>query len=64
MNCAKVDWCLPSIIQCDSALNEMASMYINGDNDCGLNKRHIPVYSEIDDRGKNMKANFQRFWST
>ena len=61
MNCAKVDWCLPSIIQCDSALNEMACMYINGDNDCGLNKRHIPVYSEIDDCGKNMKANFQRF---
>jgi hypothetical protein len=47
MNHAKVDWCLLSVIQCDSALNEMANMYINGNNeDRGLNKHHIPVFRD------------------
>ena len=44
MNRAKVDWSLPSVIQCDSALNGMAKLYINGDKDRGLKRHHVPVY--------------------
>ncbi len=46
MNRAKVDWSLPLVIQCDSALNEMAKLYINGDKDCGLKRHHVPVYRD------------------
>ena len=46
MNRAKVDWSLPSVIQCNSALNEMAKLYINGDKDRGLKRHHVPVYRD------------------
>ena len=36
MNRAKIDWCLPSVIQCESALTEIAKLYINGDKELGL----------------------------
>ena len=46
MNRAKVDWSLPSVIQCNSALNEMAKLYINGDKDRRLKRHHVPVYRD------------------
>ena len=46
MNRAKIDWCLPSVIQRDSAITEMAKLYINGDKELGLAKRYIPVYRD------------------
>ena len=33
---AKVDWCFPPVIQCESALAEMTSMYLNGNKERGL----------------------------
>ena len=46
MNRSKVDWCLPSVIQCDAALNEMAKLYINGDKELGLSRHSIPVFRD------------------
>ena len=46
MNCAKIDGCLLLVIQCDSAIMEMAKLYINGDKELGLAKHHIPVYRD------------------
>ena len=36
MNRAKIDWCLPSVIQCEFAQKEIAKLYINGDKELGL----------------------------
>ena len=36
----KLDWCLPSIMQCEKALSGMAKLYIEGDKSLGL-KRHF-----------------------
>ena len=44
MNRAKIDWCLPSVIQCESALAEIAKLYINGDKELGLSRHYIPLY--------------------
>ena len=46
MNRAKIDWCLPSVIQCDSSITEMAKLYINGDKELGLAKHHIKFYRD------------------
>ena len=46
MNRSKVDWCLPSVIQCDVALNDMAKLYINGDKELGLSRHSIPVFRD------------------
>ena len=46
MNCAKIDWCLPSVIQCESALTEIAKLYINGDKELGLARHFIPLYKD------------------
>lgn len=46
MNRAKVDWSLPSVLQCDAALNEMAKLYINGDKERGLSRHMIPVFRD------------------
>ena len=59
MNSAKVDWSLQSVIQCNSALNEMAKLYINGDKDRGPKRHHVPVY-RVEDHGRNMKKNSSR----
>lgn len=41
---AKVDWCFPPVLDCERALNEMASLYIDGDNTLGIKRHHVPVY--------------------
>ena len=43
---SKIDWCLPPVLQCDSALTEMAHMYIEGDKKRGLKKHYVPVYRD------------------
>ena len=42
----KVDWCLPSVLQCEKALSAMAKLYIEGDKSLGLKKHFIPVYKD------------------
>ena len=42
----KLDWCLPSIIQCENALSGMAKIYIDGDKSLGLKRHFIPVYKD------------------
>ena len=42
----KLDWCLPSIIQCEKALSGMAKLYIEGDKSLGLKKHFIPIYKD------------------
>lgn len=42
---AKVDWCLPPVVQCESALAEMACMYLDGDKELGLKRHHLPIMS-------------------
>ena len=44
MNRTKIDWCLPSVIQCESALAEIAKLYTNGDKELGLSRHYIPLY--------------------
>ena len=46
MNHAKIAWCLPSVIQCESALTEIAKLYINGDKELGLAQHFIPLYRD------------------
>ena len=46
MNRVKIDWCLPSVIQCESALTEIAKLYINGGKELGLSRHHIPLYRD------------------
>ena len=46
MNRAKIDWCLPSVIQCESALTEIAKLYINGDKELGLSRHYVPLYRD------------------
>lgn len=43
-NRAKVDWCFPSILQCERSLTEMAKLYIDGSKSLGLQRHHIPVF--------------------
>ena len=43
---SKIDWCLPPVMQCDSALTEMAHLYIEGDRKRGLKKHYVPVYRD------------------
>ena len=43
-NRAKVDWCCPSVLQCERSLTEMAKLYIDGDKSMGLQRHHIPVF--------------------
>ena len=43
---SKIDWCLPPVLQYDSALTEMAHMYIEGDKKRGLKKHYVPVYRD------------------
>jgi hypothetical protein len=38
----KLDWCLPSIIQCEKALSGMAKLYIEGDKSLGLKNTSFP----------------------
>ena len=42
----KLDWCLPSLIQCEKALSAMAKLYIEGDKSLGLKRHFIPVYKD------------------
>lgn len=46
MNRAKIDWRLPSVIQCESALTEIAKLHINGDKELGLARHFIPLYRD------------------
>ena len=67
MNRAKINWCLPSVIQCDSAITERAKLYINGDKELGLAKHHIPVYRDRrswQKREGDMSKFFQRISSS
>ena len=43
---AKVDWCFPQAINCESTLPDVASLYIKGNKDLGLKKHHVPVYQD------------------
>ena len=43
-NRTKVDWCCPSVLQCERSLTEMAKLYIDGDKSMGLQRHHIPVF--------------------
>ena len=43
-NHAKVDWCFPSIIQCECSLTEMAKAYIDGYKSLGLQQ---PIYQRF-----------------
>ena len=43
---SKIDWCLPPVLQCDSALKEIAQLYVEGDKTRGLKKHYVPVYSD------------------
>ena len=43
-NRARVDWCLPPILQCGRSLTEMAELYIDGDKTLGLQRHHVPVF--------------------
>ena len=45
-NRAKVDWCYPPVVQCERALDEMAKLYLNGDESVGVKKHHVPVYKD------------------
>jgi len=38
-----VDWSLPHTIQCEEALSEMASMYINGSKNYDIKKHYVPI---------------------
>ena len=42
---AKIDWCLPPVLQCGVALAEMAHLCI-GDKKCGLKKHYAPIYRD------------------
>ena len=54
---AKVDWCFPPVIQCESALAEMANMYLNGDKERGLKRHHLPIYKDI----RSMRGNSSQY---
>ena len=43
---AKIDWCFPSLIQCDAALESMAKLYIEGDKELSLSRHYVPVYKD------------------
>lgn len=43
---AKVDWSLPSVLQCEAALDGIADLYINGDKERGLKRHYLPVYKD------------------
>ena len=43
---AKVDWCLPPVINCESVLSHVASLYINGDIDLVLKRYLVPIYRD------------------
>ena len=42
----KVDWCLPSLIQCKKTLSAMADLYINRDKSLGLKRHFVPIYKD------------------
>ncbi len=39
----KLDWCLPNVLQGERIVEEVASLYVNGDKKKGLKKHRIPV---------------------
>ena len=43
---SKVDWSLPTVLQCESALDGIADLYINGDKERGLKRHYLPVYKD------------------
>jgi hypothetical protein len=43
---AKVDWCFRSVLHCDSVLDEMADLYIQGDTKQKLKHHNVPVYRD------------------
>ena len=43
---AKVDWSLPSVLQCEAALDNMIDLYLKGDKDRGLKRHYLPVYKD------------------
>ena len=58
MNCAKVNWSLPLVIQCNYAPNEMDKLYINGDKDRG---NIMFQCTGIEGHGRCKKENSLRF---
>ena len=42
----KLVWCLPSVLQCERALNEIAKLYIEGDKTLGLKIHFVPIYKD------------------
>ena len=45
-NRSRVDWCLPSVLQCERPIQEMAKLYIEGDTERGPKKAPNPNLSE------------------
>ena len=42
----KVDWSLPSVLQCEAALDSMIDLYLKGDKEKGLKRHYLPVYKD------------------
>ena len=61
MDRAKIDWCLPPVIQCESALMEIAKLYINGDKELGFTQHFIPLYKDQRSWQKTPGRNVQSF---
>eukprot|EP00112_Aurelia_sp_Birch-Aquarium-sp1_P019527 Seg4842.1 transcript_id=Seg4842.1/GoldUCD/mRNA.D3Y31 product="hypothetical protein" protein_id=Seg4842.1/GoldUCD/D3Y31 len=51
---SKIDWCLPHTIQCERAITDMAYTYIEGDEEQGLKRHHVPIYSSRRNQIKNI----------
>ena len=45
-----VDWCFPMPIQCEETIEDVASLYLDGDKDAGLPRHRMPVF--LDERGR------------
>lgn len=42
----KLDWSLPPVIQCETMLDGIAKLYIEGDRKLGLKRHYLPVYRD------------------
>ena len=43
---AKLDWCLPNILQSDTMVKEVSKLYIQGCKDMGLKKHALPIIGD------------------
>ena len=42
----KVDWSLPSVLQCEVALDSMIDLYLKGDEEKSLKRHYLPIYKD------------------